>query len=266
MKKFTILVGAVSLAMVLVFMVGCTRPATGTILYHNDNKLWRMAPDGTAIKKVADPGWFGEYSPDNSKIAFSEFYDKGVWVANADGTNPIQLTSFGSAPAWSPDGSKLAFHVGGTVGKSRTIWIMNADGTDAHQLSTVNGSFANWSPRGELIIFHGEVNNGIWTIAADGSQETQLYRDGGYPAWSPKGDEIAYVNLYDWCIWVMQADGTERRKLTDHSGLQPTWSADGNQIAYERVEDKKTGIWVINADGSGDHKIGKGGYDPDWSN
>ena len=229
-------------------------------------ELWRMLPDGSDTARIAATGWFGEYSPDNSQIAYSEPYDNGIWVMNADGTDPVQLTSFGSSPAWSPDGSRLAFHVGGAKGAERQIWIMEADGTDTHQLSNVNGSFPNWSPEGTKIIFHGEVNNGIWSISPDGSNETLLYRYGGYPAWSPDGSQIAYVNLEDWRIWIMDADGGNQRKLTDRTGLQPAWSPDGSQIAYESAENKKSGIFVINIDGSDDHMVMEGGFHPDWSN
>ena len=240
-----------------------------------------MAPDGSRLIQLTDFGWFAEYSPDNSKIAFGEFYENGVWVANADGTDPFRLTASGSAPAWSPDGSKLAFHVGGTAGAERHIWIMNADGTSVRQLSRTNGSFPNWSPQGDKILFHGEVNSGIWLISPDGSEEMLLDREGGYPAWSPDGTEIAYVDLKDWCIWVMNADGTDKRKLTDHRGIHPTWSPDGSQIAYEVSQRDDAGICVINADGSGDHRISPQGgtaqataaddtlpqrKHPDWSN
>jgi Tol biopolymer transport system component len=93
-----------------------------------------------------------------------------------------------------------------------------------------------------------------------------LYNEGGYPAWSPDGTKMAYVNLYDWCIWVMNADGTETRKLTDHGGLHPAWSADGLQIAYEVSGKKDAGIWLIDSDGSGDHRILEAGRYPKWSN
>jgi Tol biopolymer transport system component len=143
---------------------------------------------------------------------------------------------------------------------------MNVDGTNAHQLSSVNGSFPHWSSDGTRIIFHGEVNSGIWLIDPDGENETLLYRYGGYPAWSPDGKQIAYVHLSDWRIWVMDVNGENHRKLTDHSGLQPAWSADGSQIAYDGMEKKKSVIFVINQDGSGDHMVEKGGSHPDWPN
>ena len=286
MWKSTLSSWLVVMTILALFIAGCTGPSVTliyhgvTLIYHGDwlrtesdsDGIWQMTPDGRDVVQLTSAGWYGEYSPDNSKIAYSEPYDNGVWAVNADGTNPVQLTTFGSSPSWSPDGSRLVFHVGGVKGTDRYLWIMNADGTDAHQLSTVNGSFADWSPLGDKIIFHGEVNNGIWSIGPDGSNAMLFYRQGGYPAWSPDGKQIAYVDLVDWCIWVMDADGQNKRKLTDHGGLQPAWSPDGLQIAYEGSnlskdkDKKKTVIWMINSDGSDDHMINEGGRHPDWSN
>lgn len=266
MKKFSISAWAISIGIWAALLASCAHLPPTTIIFHDQEGLWRMNPDGHAIQQITDFGWSGAYSPDNSKIAFGEFYDQGIWVADANGANPLRLTTFGSAPSWSPDGSRLAFHTGGQVGVNRYLWVMNADGSNAHQLSTVNGSFADWSPLGDKILFHGEVNSGIWQISPDGSGERLLYRNGGYPAWSPDGQKIAYVDLSDWSIWVMNHDGTDQRKLTDHSGLLPAWSAAGDQIAYERSGEETAGVWIIQIDGSGDHRINEKGNQPDWSN
>ncbi len=286
MRRLLPLLKLVPIALLLAVTVGCSSvPAalrSTTIMFHNAAGLWRMAPDGSNLVQITDFGWFAKYSPDNSRIAFSEFYDDGIWVANADGTNPLRLTASGVAPAWSPDGSKLAYHGFGLAGADRHILVINADGTDLKQLSRTTGSFPDWSPQGDMILFHGEVNSGVWLVSADGSEELLLYREGGYPAWSPDGTAIAYVDFEDWCIWVMNADGTDRRKLSDQAGLHPTWSPDGSQIAYEvSQKDGGTAIWVTNADGSGEHRIdAQGGTTqptavdgappqcrhPDWSN
>lgn len=261
MRRSPVLVWTAPIALLAVLLVGCsgtpsvTLPPT-TIMFHDTGGLWSTEPDGRNLIQITDSGWFAEYAPDNSKIAFSRPHEDGVWIANADGTSPARLTDSGSAPSWSPDGSKFAFNaMSGTETKSH-VWIMNADGTEAQQLTRTNGSFPHWSPLGDTIAFHGEVNNGIWLISPDGSDERMLYRWGGYPAWSPDGTEIAYVDLIDWCIWLMNAGGSEHRKLTDHKGIAPTWSPDGSQIAYAGLQRGNEGIWVVNADGSDDHRIG----------
>mgnify|MGYP001767328269 CR=1 FL=1 len=242
-------------------------PQKGDLIYHDDfgTGIWRIGPDGSGKVQLSDHGWFAEYSPDNSMIAFSDFYDKGIWIMDADGTDQQQLTTSGSAPTWSPDGSQIAYFTGGTVAADRRLWIMDANGSNAHQLSDNPGSFPKWSPDGDSIAYHGESNNGIWIIDPDGSNELQLFNNGGYPTWSPDGDLIAYVSLSDWKIWVMNLDGSYNFPLTDHKGINPTWSGDGMQIAYEDLESDK-GIWTVNINGSGDEKISDDGHSPDWSN
>lgn len=236
------------------------------IIYHADRGagIWRMNADGSGNIQLSDHGWFAEYSPDNTKIAFGEYYNGGIWVMNADGTNQQRLTQSGSAPTWSPDGTQIAYHDGDTQGTTRRIWVMDADGTNAQQISGNPGSFPKWSPNGTQIAYHGEVNNGIWLINPDGTGETRLYAGGGYPTWSPDGSKMAYVSLSDWFIWTMNADGTGRTPLTNHTGIQPDWRPDWTQIAYEDLN-ANNGIWVINADGTNDQLINQAGHAPDWS-
>ncbi|MDY6835761.1 MAG: dockerin type I domain-containing protein [Chloroflexota bacterium] len=236
------------------------------IIYHHDHGvgIWKMNSESFSTIQLSDHGWFAEYSPDGSRIAFGEYYSNGIWVMNADGTGQEQLTESGGAPTWSPDGSQIAYHDGTTSGTTRSIWIMNSDGTDAYELTDQPSSFPKWSPDGDKIAYHGEVNNGIWLINPDGTGEVQLYAGGGYPSWSPDSKEIAYVSLTDWCVWKMQSDGTGMIKLTDHMGMAPDWCPHGEHIAYEDLSNDK-GLWVVNANGTDDHMINEEGHAPDWA-
>lgn len=281
MQMIRLLILALLLSVYTLLGLSCTAeqaPDLPAILYHKSirdrqvikHELWSTSPGNRKPIRLSENGWYAAYSPEYTQVAYSEFYDQGIWVMNADGSGAVQLNTIGGGPAWSPDGKKLAYHVGGTAGKNRSVWVMNADGTDADQISSVPGSFPDWSPDGSLILFHGEVNSGIWQIASDGSGEKLLYRYGGYPVWSPDGEQVAYISLTDWYLWVMNKDGTGNRKLTDHGSGQPAWSADGQWIAYQRIEKKQgdksqTNIWIINVDGSGNRKVIEDGLHPDWS-
>ena len=248
--------------------------------------LWVMIRDGSGQRRLADA--FGEmrWSPDGQKIAFTAWSDKtsDVFVVNADGSGKQKLTSGDSweqGVAWSPDGQKIAFvrDPGGDSG----IYVMNADGSDQRRLASEASSELAWSPLGNKIAFISRRDGDaeIYVMNADGSEQRNLTRNtvgDRHPVWSPDGRRIAFGS--NWQITVMNADGSGQRRLT-HSGgrnFAPAWSPDGQKIAFERqFGRKKYGscsgcgrastfeIHVMNADGSGQHRLTTRGAEPGWS-
>jgi TolB protein len=64
-------------------------------------------------------------------------------------------------------------------------------------------------------------------------------------------------------IWTINPDGTKKRRLTRHGGEDPAWSPDGRRIAFVRVAD--AAIYVLNVDGSGQHRLVSASSSPAWS-
>jgi Tol biopolymer transport system component len=74
--------------------------------------------------------------------------------------------------------------------------------------------------------------------------------------------KIAFVRDND--IWTMNPDGSNQVDITNTPTAHedaPSWSADGKQIAYARsvttqyLGSPLSGIWVMNADGTGQHEV-----------
>ena len=149
-------------------------------------------------------------------------------------------------PAWSPDCSRLVYTRRGS------LWTVANDGTGARLLLDGGAAYlhqAAWSPDGTRIAYVRSSDNSddqtgnIWTVDADGTDNTQLTRgDAGatWPTWSPDGKHIAFErevstgNGRDRHIAVMPSLGGTPTALNaggqpEHS---PAWSPDGTRLAY----------------------------------
>lgn len=75
---------------------------------------------------------------------------------------------------------------------------------------------------------------------------------------------IAFDNFQD--VWTINADGTDLTRITHSPGpdFDPSWSPDGTQIAFRSERNGVPEIWLMNADGSGQHRLAAG-LSPAWS-
>jgi TolB protein len=121
-----------------------------------------------------------------------------IYVMDADGTNVQRLTDQGYAvsPSWSPNGQYLVFawnrrYGPGAPGGS-DIYIMDVASRQWVQLTHAGGrnDFPSWSPDGRHIVYQSNRKGGeqIWTMLADGTQQTQVTFKGSntQPNWSWK--------------------------------------------------------------------------------
>ena len=112
----------------------------------------------------------------------------------------------------------------------------------------------------------------IFTVQPDGSGLRQLTPAGEFdrdPIWSPDGTRLLFAQGSD--MYIMNADGNERRRLVvglpEATGYR--WSPDGRLIAFTqggfRDDDFFQDLWVIEADGSGGHRLATDAAAPSWS-
>jgi TolB protein len=163
-------------------------PDGRTILYvRRSGKFWdlfKISAAGGEGRRLARRVNYSSiaWSPDGSKISFSQH--GRLRVASADGTGSRRLTKlhvFGHH-SWAPDGSRIAFENrgGGTYSRTSDIYSVRPDGTDLRRLTReserrVEDLKPTWSPTGTKIAFTSSREGGpeIYVMNADGTCEVR---------------------------------------------------------------------------------------------
>ncbi len=155
---------------------------------------------------------------------------------------------------------------------------------------------AGFSPDGQSIIFAattrvdtGASGSGIFTIGADGSGLTTILSSAGAssdgpptfafntPSYFPNGQEIVFSAVEgfgsEYRIYTMNLDGSNRQQLTSgHEDFEAHVSPDGGEIAFDRVHDGHSAIYIMSSAGSAPTRLSapgcdasQGGFSPDGS-
>jgi Tol biopolymer transport system component len=228
----------------------------------------------------------------NGRIAFGMNVNGNtdVYTVLPNGEDLRRLTTdpgFDACAAYSADGRRIAY-CSGQGGGPVQVWTMKQNGTDKQQVTHMSGVaiFPDYSPDGSKIVFAaqpaGATARNIYVVPGDGGTPQQLTTVGNnvYPAFSPDGSKIVFTSNRTGTsqVYVMNADGSGQTQLTfdpQPKDQVPDWSPDGSKIAYladthgisDVVNPSWGDIWVMNADGSGQHRITNGAswYGTAWS-
>lgn len=180
-----------------------------------------------------------------SQAFAEEILTKRLMIMNIDGSDAKilfksdEFTALGS-PTFSNDGKKIALdgwriHKGENGSQARVL-VINADGTGLKDLG--DGAMPTWSHDGKKLAYSRYTQRGVWTMDADGKNQT-LIRSGGWSAqWSPNGKEIAYtygrkLNLYN--VKTKETEVVEFPEDADIISIRwnISWSADSTSICFK---------------------------------
>ncbi len=232
-------------------------------------------PNGPTRQAMAsDSDWRFEllsWSPDGQWFSFARVHSRGYrqFEVNADGSNLKRLAdldNWNDWPAWdegevaSPDASKAA-----VLGDQ--LKIKDVQSGEEMAVGGLRGGQAAWSPDGKTLVFatcpdNDEDPSALYLVGGDGSGLEQL-TDGSArdccPAFSPDGQTLAFVRMKDGgseIISLSLSGLAEKSLITLDGGIPsndwPVWSPDGSKLALNA---ENAGIYVVNADGSGDRQV-----------
>jgi uncharacterized repeat protein (TIGR01451 family) len=263
------------------------------IAFDRDGEIFVMTEDGGTQTDLG-PGYDPSWSPDGQRLAIT-FPDNSesstIHVVNVDGSGGVALTDSGHdyGPTFSNDGSRIAFTSSRREDPSDTgdrVYLMNADGSDQHKLfanapsGLVAESQPAWSPDGQRLAFIGESVEGglskedVYVANADGTGLARLTNFGNIDlqntlAWTRDGRQVAFTANRD--IQTITVDGahvlTDLTNSGDADEHQPNYTSDGTKIVYSLTnfnDGTTSGIYVMNADGTGATFTGVQGEVPEW--
>ena len=266
-----------------------------TKLYFVSNRtghkeIWSMDYDGQNQKQLTHLGSIAlspRVSPDNSRVAFTEFGKSGVEIGmySLDLGRMVAFPHYGgtnSSAAWAADGQHIAFS------SSRTgdpeIYIADADGRNLRRVTAFKGPDVSpsWNPKTGTQLAWVSGRTGLPQIYIMDSDGTNVQRmtDQGYavsPAWSPNGQFLAFSWIRHYGpgapgnqdIYVMDIASKQFVQLTHDTGRNdfPSWSPDGRHLVFQSDRNGRWQIYTMLADGTGQQELTKSGENtqPNWS-
>ena len=201
------------------------------------------------------------------RLVFRRAFSYGVgdlYTAEVSGAGQRALTRDGwkaAGYAFTADDRTLVFSSrrGGDSG----LWSVDVERPDKPvRLSVGLIDFGRMSAdeHGLLAVEAGDYRSNLFAWRA-GAEPVAL-TDGNTSDWGPdlsSTGQLAFVSDQNGGseVWVKRGDG-EPTRLTDlkaNNVFSPRWSPDGRRIAFVAARDRRTDVYLINADGSGLRRV-----------
>ena len=267
--------------------VSVPAPASGSVLLSTSvgGDIYAIDPTGENLRFLGtgvEPSW----APALGGYTYAVWAEEpvGIYLDRGDGSPP-QLLAQGKeflSPEISPDGSLLAYltrsvvtiekkFFGRTIAEEdpRTHLVImplgGVAGSDPREQS-LDSLGPSFSPDSRSIVWKGD--DGLYIAAVNGGIAGRIPNTDhrfANPRWSPDGSLILFMwRQHDhWEIGTIRLDGTGFRLLAGSrpfapvfNKASPVWSPDGSRIAYLSDQEGPYQLFVMNAEGGDQHKIG----------
>jgi TolB protein len=258
------------------------------ITFSTGKRIMVMDFDGNAayaVTKNESINILPAFSPSGGQVAFTSYMrgNPDLYIVATGGGRPRRVSFYNgmnTGASWSPDGSKVAVTLS-KDGNAELYVVSAADGKVLSRLTNnryIDTSPA-WSPDGGEIAFvsNREGSPQIFVMRADGSNQRRVSTVGTYnqtPSWCPRKGErvLAYTARDDASgrndIVTLDLGTGKMVRITQNQGnnSEPTWSPNGRVLAFASQRGSGSGIYLANADGTGEQKLvfKGGGESPDW--
>lgn len=228
---------------------------------HKQFDLYVVNVDGSHLRRLTDDKLLEEsaFFLSNRKIAFMVRGKRYAIGVRGRGRERLLQRKQAAPP------------IGGWVTFTRTdtdgfddVYVMRRDGSQKRLVAgNVEGFYPEWSPDRRMFAFSGVINNGsqIYVVYVQRGPAKQLTHDPGVccPVWSPDGKEIAYQGGGTdpgGSAALIRPDGSDQHSIPG-TGQQ----LDISRITWLRrgqlMLNSGTGVYLINADGSGRRRVAK---------
>jgi len=164
-------------------------------------------------------------SPDGKRMIFIKVLEghEQLFVADVNGHNERQITRDASDkedPAWSPDGKQVAYVL---IGPKNSLHIMNLDGSGDRAITppTQSPIHPEWMPDGRSILYCTDDD-----LHPPQKNAAEIYR-------------------------IDVATGKIASLISGGVNTYPVASPDGTKIAFRKMVDTNSEVFVANIDGTG---------------
>jgi len=238
-------------------------------------RVWSISAQGDDLKQISgriEGASDAVYAPDGKSIFFTSDTGWSLYkVSLADAGDPIgEPVNFFSGAG--PHIRKLSVAANGksivycALSTMSNIWALPlapktnvASGNPVQLTQNANTCDAApaFSPDGKTIAyftFATGVPRQIWTMDADGRNQTQITTDSGaFPWWLPDGRRIAFESRRENRVglWTVNVEGGKEKTLfefDEHTGVTRL-SPDGKRVAFISRRSGAPNIWVGPLDG-----------------